>query len=188
MTLSKLFKGSLVALAGLGTLLPQSAAAAPLAASALPAVHPQTQILDVALGQDGTLQGQLVDPQGQPVAGAVIKAQAGGRDVATAKTGKDGRFAIQGLRGGNYTLVAGNCGGTFRAWKAGTAPPSAHAAVLLVRGDELARGNMGGGYGGGGGPVVGGGAGALGPGLLMLGVIGGIVAGGIAAQDDESGS
>jgi len=53
----------------------------------------------------GAVSGRLVDYYGEPIPGATVKLARGGRILATAKTGKDGSFAFNGVEPGAYTLV-----------------------------------------------------------------------------------
>lgn len=99
-------------------------------------------IVDVALQEDGVLLGQVVNPQGAPVADTAVRISDGKQQLGTAKTNKDGYFAFKGLKGGLYQVNASNGSGMFRLWAARTAPPSAQKGALLVSGQDLARGQM----------------------------------------------
>jgi hypothetical protein len=170
----QLLKSAALTMAGLGLAVPPGnlLAASPAAPAARPAA---AQVADVKLTADGVLRGQIVDPQGRALAGTTIKAYQQGREVAQGTCDEDGSFALAGLRGGAYVLVAGQTSTACRVWTARTAPPSAQAALLIVDNQPLARGA---------GERLGG----MNGGLLMLGAMGGIVAAGVTSQDDESGS
>ncbi|NMC21949.1 MAG: carboxypeptidase regulatory-like domain-containing protein [Thermogutta sp.] len=116
-----------------------SSAAARAEGAASPA---KPVIVDVALQGDGVLLGQVVNPQGAPLAGAAVRINDGKQQLGTAKTNQDGYFAFQGLKGGLYQVNAANGSGMFRLWAARTAPPSAQKGALLVSGQDLARGQM----------------------------------------------
>lgn len=98
-------------------------------------------VVDVALSDGGTLHGQVVDAQGNPLSRTAVSIQQFDREVANTMTDPSGRFRATGLSGGTYRIVAGQATGTFRLWAPNTAPPSARPAALLVPGNEpLVRG------------------------------------------------
>jgi len=99
-------------------------------------------VVDVALSDGGTLHGQVVDPQGNPLSRTAVSIQQFDREVANTVTDPSGRFRATGLSGGTYRIVAGQATGTFRLWAPNTAPPSARPAALVVPGNQqLVRGN-----------------------------------------------
>ena len=97
--------------------------------------------------------------------------------AASGHTASDGRFQIRGLTGGLYEVSAAQGTGTVRLWTASASPPGAVKQVLLVasqqvtRGQLVVRGPQGGQYFGGTGAFVGG--------MIILGSLGGVVAGAI---------
>ena len=126
----------LVSLAVLGFCLPQSVLAAGVAADQTSAV------VDVALADGGVLLGQVVDPQGMSLERVPVLLRDRDRETATTKTDASGYFAIRGLRGGVYQVVAPNGHGTFRLWAPGTAPPLSQQGALVVTGRETVRGQL----------------------------------------------
>lgn len=127
--------GVLVFVATLGLCLPQ-----PLVAGSS---APTTVAIDIALQKDGLLVGQVVDPLGNPVAGAQVTLTAQGKRLAAMKSTPEGYFAFKGLRGGVYQVVTEEGHGVYRVWSPGTAPPAAKKVVLLVSGDNVVRGQEG---------------------------------------------
>ena len=111
-------KGALVSLAVVGFCLPETALAAAAAVDRMPAVT------DVALTDGGVLFGKVIDPQGAALAKVPVSLQGRDREIARAVTDGNGYFAVRGLRGGVYQLVAETGQGVFRLWQPGTAPPS----------------------------------------------------------------
>ncbi|MBN1908379.1 MAG: carboxypeptidase regulatory-like domain-containing protein [Pirellulales bacterium] len=105
----------------------------------------ETGVVDVALMDGGVLLGQVVNTQGTAVAKTSVVLRDGERPVAMPQTGEDGYFAVKGLRPGVYHVAVGQGQGTYRVWAPGTAPPNAHRGALIVTGDEIARGQFGGG-------------------------------------------
>ena len=107
--------------------------------------QPQTlfRTNDVALRRGGLLVGQVVDQQGAPKAGAVVTIQYAEREIVRTTTDKDGVFAAQGLRGGQYQLVTENGHSICRLWAVDTAPPSAQQTALVVSGENVVRGQFG---------------------------------------------
>lgn len=167
----RFLQAAAVTISSAGLILPQSSvmAAAP---QGQPAARAQADsdapaVLDVTLTNGGVLRGQVVDVQGQPAAEAPVAVYHQGKQIATTKTLADGSFAVSGLRGGTHVVTSGDNGGICRMWAPGSAPPSAQQGIMIVRGGQTARGQ---GF-------------TSGAGLLMLGALGGIVAGGIISQD-----
>lgn len=124
------------AVACLGTLLPHSALAAGPA---------DIGISDVALHEGGRLIGAVYTVEGLPEQGAVVSIQTRGREVARTTTDEHGRFTAEGLKGGIYHVATTRGVAMYRAWAAGTAPPAAEQAALVVTGEpDVARGQFGG--------------------------------------------
>ena len=117
-------RGLVVSLATLGVCLPEVVIAA----------TPQPQmpaVVDIALADGGVLHGQVVDLQGSGVTGVPVSVKDKDRDVAGTTTTADGRFAVQGLKGGVYQVAAGQGQGVFRLWTSKAAPPSAQKDAIV---------------------------------------------------------
>jgi hypothetical protein len=135
------FQYAATAIASLGLVLPSGVLAAEARRSPVPASAAESQaISDVSLGEGGTLNGQVLNGQGLPLAKATVTVRSNGNDIASAATDVQGRFSIHGLRGGVYELTCGGSSGIFRLWTANASPPSAKAEVLLVAGGPISRG------------------------------------------------
>ena len=132
MKVGKMLKGLTVVLATLGFCLPE-----PLLAAAELRGPVAT---DVALREGSVLVGQVVGAQGQGMAGIPVSLRHEGKNLRTTKTGKEGYFAVKGLRGGVYQLVADDGHGVYRLWTPGTAPPAAREGAVLVVGNDVLRG------------------------------------------------
>ena len=174
MQTSKFLRAAAFTLSSAGLLVPQSVfATTPVVQAEVQSVAPI--VLDVALSQGGVMRGQIVNGQGQPIANAPVSLHHAGKEVASTSSDAEGNFAFSGLRGGQHVIVSGDQAGLCRVWTAETAPPSATQNMLLVQGNETVRGQW---------------FGARPGTLLMLGVLGGIVAGGLISQgvDHHSGS
>lgn len=102
-----------------------------------------TAAVDVALGPQGTLQGQLVNPQGKALGGSAVRVHRVGGDAVVAKTDAHGRFQVRGLRAGQYILTANDKTMTLRAWQAQVAPPAALKGLLVVDDATAVRGQLG---------------------------------------------
>ena len=100
----------------------------------------QSAVVDVALGERGTMTGQIVDTQGLGVAEQAVVLLQGDREIAGATTDVQGYFFVEGVPGGVYQLAAGDRAIVLRAWAAGTAPPVAQHGVLVVSGQDVYRG------------------------------------------------
>ncbi|MCE9552171.1 MAG: carboxypeptidase-like regulatory domain-containing protein [Planctomycetes bacterium] len=96
---------------------------------------------DITLGAGGRMDGVLLDRQGMPLAGMPVMLMQNDHEVASVKSDENGRFAITGLRGGQYNLATLDAVTPCRLWSEGTAPPSAKPS-LQVYGGDLARGQM----------------------------------------------
>jgi hypothetical protein len=102
------------------------------------AIEPAAQpaVIDIALADGGTLHGRAIDLQGGEVTGIPVSLQTQDQRVVSTTTAKDGRFVVQGLRGGVYQVAVGQGHGTYRLWSPGTAPPSAlNDAVVYTDGE-----------------------------------------------------
>lgn len=122
--------------AAVGFCLPQSL---------LAAAHPGPSTADVTLTAGGVLQGQVIDRQGAPLAMMPVALRDRDRQITGTATDEYGRFAVGSLRGGVYQIVAGGGYATYRLWSPGTAPPSAEQTALVVAGQDVVRGQWGGG-------------------------------------------
>lgn len=176
------------ALACAGMLLPQSVLAAP--ASLGPAPR------DIALRTGGVMVGQVVDVQGKALADSEVAMYFGQAEVVRTKTDANGVFAAKGLRGGEYTVVAGGGQVAYRLWAPGTAPPAASNGALVITGDEVINGQCNScgpaGCPPAGLPPAGGGGGLVGwvkshP-LLVAGGVAAAIAIPLAVADDDDGS
>jgi len=163
----KLIRGVSLSLTSLGLLLPASVVQA---AEATSQVAPIPAAMDIALGQGGTLQGQVVSPEGAPVSDAIVLVWHQNANVATAKTNANGEFAVSGLRDGAHFVEVGGQVVNARLWKQGTAPPASKSNVMFVSDAKVARAQ-----------------GNVTRPWLVYGVLGGIVAGGLISQNHGDG-
>ena len=109
------------------------------------AVEPTSHHADVALRPGGVLVGQVVDQQGAVKPDTVVSVQYSDYVVVRTTTDAHGVFAAQGLRGGQYQLVTEDGISVCRLWAPDTAPPAARPAALVVTGNNVVRGQWGGG-------------------------------------------
>jgi len=96
---------------------------------------------DITLGPNGRMEGILLDRQGAAHGGLPVMLLRDGQEVASTTTDVAGKFAIEGLRGGKYTLATVDSVTPCRLWSEGTAPPSSQPALHIYGGD-LVRGQM----------------------------------------------
>lgn len=115
-----------------------------LPATALAVSQAKTGPKDVKLTQAGDLVGQVIDAQGQAIAGKPVVVQYQNKLVAAPTTDKNGYFAIKGVQPGVYRIASMKGVADYRVWTQATAPPKAAAGALLVEGKEVIRGQMGG--------------------------------------------
>ncbi len=112
-----------------------------VARSAAAAVAPQ----DVALADGGVLTGQVVDTAGKPQAMAPVALQTGGQEIARVTTDTEGQFRVASLKGGVYQVSTNGNSGVYRFWAPRTAPPASLKGLNMVSGNQIVRGQMGGG-------------------------------------------
>jgi hypothetical protein len=99
---------------------------------------PAPALTDVALRPGGLLVGQLVNPQGKPLAKVKVTLEDDqGRELAATVTDEQGQFAIQGVRGGVHQIVTPQGRWFYRLWTSEMAPPSAQQGALIVVGDTV---------------------------------------------------
>jgi len=123
----RLVRGMVISLGVLGMCLPEMAFAVP------PPLAPA--VVDIAMADGGVLHGQLIDLQGGSAVGLPVSVKAQNKDIVRTTTVKDGRFTVQGLRGGVYQVAAGKGQGVYRLWTAKAAPPSAQKnAIVFTQG------------------------------------------------------
>jgi hypothetical protein len=112
-----------------------------VARSAAAAVAPQ----DVALAEGGVLTGQVVDTAGKPQAMTPVSLTTGGKEIARVTTDKQGQFRVASLKGGVYQVSTAGKSNLYRFWAPRTAPPSSLSGLNMVTGNQIVRGQMGGG-------------------------------------------
>lgn len=116
-------------------LQPQFLLAEPTPAAGDPSIH----VVDVALGHNGVLYGQLVDRQGRqlPICEILLT---NGVSEWTTYTDDEGNFRVDGLVGSTYQVQAAGQTQIVRAWAEGTAPPQAIDGLLLVHDSSVVLG------------------------------------------------
>ena len=129
-------------LAMLGLLLPPAAVQADQPRSMDQSFSGQSKpvVIDIALDQESSLQGTLLDEQGMGIAGQLVLVQQHNQEVLRTVTGEDGSFSLTGLRGGLYVISAGQASQICRVWAPGTSPPAARSSILLVNEGPTIRG------------------------------------------------
>jgi hypothetical protein len=91
------------------------------------------EIIDVALGPDGSLVGKtLTGPQNAVQAFEQVDITWEGRVVASAKSDRDGNFEVRGLKGGVHVISVGERQQVCRFWSDETAPPHSVRGVAFV--------------------------------------------------------
>ena len=131
-------KGAVLGLACVGMVIPAPVFAQSSAPSQT--AH-KAAVADIAL-TGGTLQGVVVDPNGDVLSGAVVSVSHGNQKVATAISSESGEFSLNGLQSGLYQVTVGQHQANVRIWDAELAPPGTNSQMLLVNGDPTARGQL----------------------------------------------
>lgn len=134
-------------------------------------------VSDIQLTDGGTLIGTVVNARGRTVPHTPVVVRFSGQIVARTTTNVDGRFAVQGLRGGFHQLHTRHTSQAVRFWAPRTAPAGARPSAVVVSDARLVRGQNPGLLGGGSvdaGLIVGG--------LAVAGIATAIA---VAANDDD---
>ena len=128
----------LAALAACGTTLPaplmaQERTTRPAAEAPQPAPRKTDvqKIRDVALAEDGSFTGRVINDQGKPLDGVVVKLVRNEKDVATTNADAQGRFKFASLKGGVYQVQTPQSQTTYRLWQADVAPAQAMKTVVV---------------------------------------------------------
>ena len=122
------------------TLLSTTVASTPLSADTGLNSNIVASIIDVSLGPNGTLTGQVVDEQGNAEEKQLVVVRQQNRVVAYTQSGPDGVFAISGLQTGMFHVTTDSGGKVCRFWTEKIAPPSATRDLLLITGSTVERG------------------------------------------------
>ena len=99
-------------------------------------------VVDVALGAEGQMAGQVLDAQGGIVPGAVVSIRFGEAEIARCVTDAKGRYAVKNLRGGLHHVVCGDVEAVFRLWSPEAAPPRARSVAMLISQSRVVRGQF----------------------------------------------
>ena len=135
------FQYAAAAIASFGLVLPSAALAADADRAPAPASAAQTpSILDVRLGEEGTLTGQVLNGQGRRWRRPWSPCGAPVSTWPPPSPTLRGTFSVRGLQGGVYEIKSAGGSGFFRLWTANSSPPSAHQGVLIVAGEQVSRG------------------------------------------------
>jgi hypothetical protein len=97
------------------------------------------RVVDVALGHNGVLYGQLLDRQGRQLPITAIQLTNGHNEWVT-YTDAEGNFRVEGLVGSTYQVHAAGQTEIVRMWAEGTAPPKASEGLLLVHDSSVVLG------------------------------------------------
>lgn len=142
MRLINYMQNAVVAAAVIGMLLPTAV----LSADELPQPTTDessgnTTVVDVTLGPNNVLRGNLVDTAGQPAVGVNVFIARGGRVLAAGRSNDQGAFAVANLAGGKYQVAAGDRTIDVRCWTGKAAPPNAVASTL-IQVNDIQRGQI----------------------------------------------
>jgi len=142
----------LAAIAACGTALPaplmaQDKPARPAAEAPTPAPAAKKadapKIRDVALAEDGSFTGRVIDDKGKPLDGVVVKLVRNEKEVATTNADSQGRFKFASLKGGVYQVQTPQSQSTYRLWQADVAPAQAMRTVVVNGASPVVRGQLG---------------------------------------------
>jgi hypothetical protein len=116
---------------------------APAQLSGADPVPVKRNVTDVCLGEDGTLQTQIVDFQGQPVTGEKVVVCFQNKPIASVISDQQGFATVSGLRPGPHQIVTARGTSAFRMWHKDNAPPSAVNTPTVVSDKDVVRGQLG---------------------------------------------
>jgi hypothetical protein len=136
----------MAALAACGTALPaplmaQEKPARPAAEASKPAEA--AKIRDVALAEDGSFTGRVINDHGKPLDGVVVKLLRNVKEVATTNADSEGRFKFVSLKSGLYQVQTPQSQTTYRLWQADVAPAQAMKTVVVNGASPVVRGQLG---------------------------------------------
>ncbi|QDV12514.1 hypothetical protein CA51_23990 [Rosistilla oblonga] len=97
-------------------------------------------IQDLALDQQGNLNGSVVDVDGKPVQGATVVIGQQTEHVTTVKTNDEGVYSVKGLKPGVYQVVSFAGLRTYRVWNADSAPEGSVKGAIGVTDTKTFRG------------------------------------------------
>lgn len=95
---------------------------------------------DVVLHEGGVLVGQVLNKAGHGVPHTHVQLRSSADDARSLRTDASGRFIASGLHGGSVLVSAAGVSRICRLWTSEKAPPSATAALTLVKQDSVVRG------------------------------------------------
>lgn len=61
--------------------------------------------VELSLGPGGSIEGRLIDPEGGMIAGTIVAASRGDKDIRNQRVGADGRFAFSALTPGRWNVI-----------------------------------------------------------------------------------
>ena len=103
----------------------------------------QTLALDVALSQEGTLEGVTVNSDGTAAIDAKVALRGVDQKVLQANVDENGRFSFTAVRPGVYEVAAVNKTGSarrvVRVWNGKAAPPAATPVAVVTLLDQQAK-------------------------------------------------
>ena len=120
------FKKHVAALMAVICLVPVNAFAGPAVKADVKPV-----LRNVELAEGGRIQGRVLDVHGRPVAATLVYVETkdGLREV---KTEVDGRFTLEGMKGGTCVVKVDEAFYGARLWMQGTAPPKSLKSFSVV--------------------------------------------------------
>lgn len=108
-------------------------------ATAAEPVSPRTKkvekptVIDLLLGRDGTLEGQLRGAGEVLADGATVSIWQGHKLIWQGAPDEAGKFKLNNMTSGLYRVVYGSQSVICRAWTDDTAPPQAKGSLMLNR-------------------------------------------------------
>lgn len=135
----------MAAIAACGLVVPPQAwSDGPAAAPAAAEQNDAPAMRDVALAKGGAFTGRVVNEQGAPLDGVVVKTTRRGEKIAQeTTTDSEGRFRFTGMKGGVYLVQTPQSEKWYRVWPAEAAPDQAVKTVVMSGTSTVVRGQFG---------------------------------------------
>ena len=130
-------------LAGMGLIVPQVPAGEITRAPQAVVKPVSNHVSNVVLADGRTLQGRVVQGDGQALDGVKVELWRGNQIVASVVTDEEGQFSIPNTANGLYIVRSHTGTQVVRAWDQDSAPPNAVSAATLTADSNVVRGQSG---------------------------------------------
>jgi hypothetical protein len=99
-------------------------------------------VRDIRLNQDHSFEGRLLDLEGEPVAGKLLRLQQSGREITRTTSRDDGQFRFRKVPAGLCQIRFDDYAVTCRVWTTKAAPPVAKDQLIVLAEPPTVRGQQ----------------------------------------------